>query len=316
MDNQALIQKADMVIGDLASGGLLTTEQSNSFIRNLILAPTILNQARVVAMNSPKREINKIGFGSRILKKAVAATGLSSGDRSKPDLGKVTLDTNEVIAEVRLPYDVIEDNIERGNLNLAGENSVAQPVKGGFKDTIMALIAERAALDMEELALLGDTESGDDFLALNNGWLKQITSNTVNQATATIDRAMFKKGVKAMPPAYLRNRSQFKHFVSHNQETEYRDVYAARETSRGDQLAEGLTPVAAFGSSIVPVGLMPEASGIYTNPKNFIMGIQRKISVEVAKDISARVFIIVLTARIDFKIEEELACVEYTNIGS
>ncbi|MGZ7259879.1 phage major capsid protein, partial [Streptococcus pyogenes] len=67
-------------------------------------------------MNAPQRKINKIGFGSRILRPATSGVALTQGQRSKPDLSQVLINTDEVIAEVRIPYDVIEDNIERGNV--------------------------------------------------------------------------------------------------------------------------------------------------------------------------------------------------------
>ena len=60
---------------------------------------------------------------------------------------------------------------------------------------------------------------------------------------------------------------------------------------------------------------MPGTTGLLTHPMNFIFGIQRQISIEVAKSITERVFIIVLTARLDFQIEEEEAVVKYSNIG-
>ncbi len=134
-------------------------------------------------MSSPQRQINKISFATRILKPAVSNTPLSVGDRSSPTTEQVLLTTKEVIAEVRLPYDVIEDNIERGNIGQMTDTN-GTPTSGGIRDTIMTLIAERAALDLEELALLGDTGSGDPYLALLDGWLIQSTSNVVDLASA------------------------------------------------------------------------------------------------------------------------------------
>jgi len=60
---------------------------------------------------------------------------------------------------------------------------------------------------------------------------------------------------------------------------------------------------------------MPAANGLLTDPKNLIFGIQRQIHIETDKDIRSREYIIVLTARVDFQIEEEEAVVKYTNIG-
>src|SRR6185437_4033913 len=109
-----LLQKADMTIADLvANGGRLQPEDSAVSLRKLIKEPTILRQARVVEMLAPQRKINKIGFGKRILRKAVSSTPLSQSQRSKATTEVIELTTQEVIAQVNLPYDVLEDNIER-----------------------------------------------------------------------------------------------------------------------------------------------------------------------------------------------------------
>lgn len=313
--NQSLLQKADLALSDLASnGGLLQAEQANTFIRKLIKTPTIIREARVVTMAAPQRKINKIGFGSRILRPAVSATALSQADRAKPTTEQVQLNTSEVIAEVRLPYDVLEDNIESAG---TANNETTNTGPGGLRDTLIQLIAERAALDLEELALLGDTSSGDSYLALQNGYLKiaNTFSNIVDAGGATMSKAIFKAGKKAMPDQYLRDVANMRHFVSVDQETEYRDTLADRATALGDALIDGTRAVNAFGAPVMPVPMMPDAKGLYTNSKNLIMGIQRQISLEYDKDITSRVYIIVLTARVALQIEEREAVVLYTNIG-
>jgi len=316
MNNQELIKKADFALSDLANGGLLNPEQSDSFIRKLLVQPTILKQSRVVTMNSPSRKINKIGFATRIMRPAVSATGLSESDRSKPTTGQIELNTKEIIAEIRLPYDVIEDNVERGNINAAGGNSAPTPVSGGIKDTIMDLIAERAALDIEELGLLGDTaHATDDYLALCDGFIKRSTDNVVDQGDAAITKTMFKNGLKAMPDQYLRNLSALRNYVSINNEIEYRDSLSDRETGLGDSVIEGFRGVFGYGVPVEKVALMPSDTGLLTHPLNFIFGIQRQMSIEVDKIITDRVFVIVLTARLDFQVEETEAVVKYANIG-
>ena len=320
--NKQLIQKADWTVGDLTSeGGLLNPEQTDEFIRKLVnVQPTILRDARVVRMNSPTRKINKIGFNTRILFAAPSSgTALGSADRSRPTTEQVTLTTSEVIAEVRLPYDVIEDNIERGSID---DNVAAGPVGGsgvsrdGIKDTIMTLIAERAAIDLEELALLGDTTSGDAYLALQDGWLKLSgVVNLVDNGFATVSKDLFKAGLKTMPDQYLRNLAALRHYVSMDQVIEYRDTFATRETALGDAQLQGTGPVFGFGVPVNAALQLPNAQGLLTNPLNLIWGIQRRITMEVDKDIRTREFIIVLTARVAVEIEEDEAVVKYINIG-
>jgi hypothetical protein len=106
-----------------------------------------------------------------------------------------------------------------------------------------------------------------------------------------------------------------RHFVSVDNEIAYRDSLANRETALGDAQIQGFSPVFGFGVPVEPASLMPAANGLTTNPLNCIFGIQRDIWIETDKDISSRVYIIVLTMRTDFKYEEEEAVVKYTNMG-
>lgn len=320
MTTNSNLLKADIAIGDLtANSGLLNPEQANAFIRKLLIQPTLLSQARKIVMSAPTRKINKIQFASRILKAGFNA-GLSrklddtaNRERSKVTTEQIELNTKEVIAEVRLPYEVIEDNIERGNIGLSRDGGGAS--SGGLVATIMDLIAERAALDLEELAILGDTASADPFLALTDGYLKRFTSNIVNAGGANISRTILKNGSKTLPTQYRRNRAQMAHYLSTEQEIEYRDTLANRETSFGDAQLQSVAPVWGAGTPVEGVGLMPGAQGLLTHPLNLIFGIQRKIHIESDKDIQGREYIIVLSARVDVQVEEELAGVKYTNLG-
>lgn len=320
--NSKIIQKADFTLADLASGGLLNPEQAATFIRKMRTTPTILNQMRTVVMSSPQRNINKIGFGDRILMPATSGVALDpdtspTNRRSKPSTEQVVLTTKELIAEVRLPYDVIEDNIERGNINANNPNGPStEPVSGGFKDTIIQLMAERAAIDLEELFIRGDTGSGDAYLALLDGALASATSNVSDAAGAPISRAIFKNGIKTLPDEYKGMLQSLKHFISMDNFTEYHDTRANRETAGGDLINEQTTNnLWALGTRVEGAAVMPAANGVFTNPQNMIWGIQRQMSMEVDKIITERVFVIVLTMRVDFKYEEEEAVVKYINIG-
>lgn len=316
MNNKRIMEKADVAISDLTSnGGYLTEEQSNVFLRKLMDEPTMLKVARQVVMSSPQKQINKIGFGARVLRPGISGGALSQSDRAKPDFGKVVLNTSEVIAEVRIPYDVIEENIERGSINEtmgAGADSMSPD---GIKGTIIAMLAQRAALDLEELALFGDTANvSDAYLALMDGWLKLSTAHIVNGGGVAITRALFKSGVLAMPPKYMRNPTAMSHYIAFDQEINYRDTLAEKNTPLGDSVIQGTGPVFGQGIVVKPVALMPHASGLLCNPQNLIFGVQRQIQIETDKNISERVYIIVLTAKVDFKVEEIDAVVKYTNI--
>jgi HK97 family phage major capsid protein len=304
---RSLAEKADLAVSNLTTdGGYLNTIQANTFIRMIQEPATLMKLVRMVPMNGPRMEINKIGFATRILKAGPATnTALAAADRSSPTTDKVELLTSPVRAEVHIPYDVLEDNIEQGNL----------------EDTIMSMITERAALDLEELLILGDTTTvGDDFLALQDGILALATTNVVDYTAApvsSIDKDIFRDAKRAMPNKYLRNQAQMRFFFSPNVETEHAYWLAGRETSYGDSrltldYVGQLTP---FGIPLYPVALMPDDKGIFTFPKNFIAGVQRQIMIETDRDIRSQVIIIVVSMRVAFAFEEEEAVVKVDGLN-
>jgi hypothetical protein len=327
MNNQSLIAKADIVLSDLSSnGGLLPPVVARNFIRRLIKTPTLLAQARVIEMPSAQYKAPRIEFASRILRKATQSVALTQAQRSKPTTTEISLNAQEVIAEVQIPYDVMEEAVEQANLNLTDaqrQGNNANAPTDGIRDTIVELIAQRAALDLEELGLLADTtytNGGDaddqDFLSMFNGYLKRADANgnVVDNSSAGVSGAMFKTGLAALPAQFHRNKVAMRHFVSVITELNYRQVLAQRATGLGDSMVTSDQPVMAYGVPLETVHLMPDAKGLLTNPKNLVYGIRRKVNMEFDKDIGTRVYRIVLTARVDVTVEEERAITIYKNI--
>lgn len=309
MREKELLRKADLALSDLTNdGGLMNPEQANRFFRKMIDQPTILKDVRTIPMRRPSMEINKIGFTTRMLRAAnqgaVGSRALSSGDRYKAVTEQITLNTSEVIAEIDLPYEVIEDNIEGGGID-----------NTQFEDTIMDLLAERAALDLEELLIAGDTGSGDAYLALQDGILQLATSNIVNHASAAIDPDLFANMIKALPTKYHRLLNQYRFYLQTTKEIDYRMQVAQRQTQLGDSLLTGKSPVAVLGVGMEAAALMPAANAIMTVPRNIIWGVQRNFRLEFDRIVRERVFVIVLTMRVAIQIEEEDMVVKATNIG-
>jgi HK97 family phage major capsid protein len=312
MSTQEAIRRADLALADLtAGGGVLDPEHQDNFFQKVIDAPTIFREVRSVQMNASEMKIPKIGFGSRVLRVAPnTGTGgaqddgsntrhLLAAQRSKPDFGLVTLATSEFIAEVHLHDDLLEDNIEQE----------------GLIDTIMSLLAERVALDLEELLISGDTASPDPYLAAQDGILKLLTSNVVDAAAAPVSAAVFNSMKKGMPTKYRRNAGALRFYTSMDQESDYRLAVSARGTDLGDAILTGNNPLPVLGIPMRGVALMPEANGVLINPQNIIFGIQRNIRIERERDIRARSWIIVLTMRVAIQLEEEEAAVKLINLG-
>ncbi|CAI6222225.1 phage major capsid protein [Bacillus subtilis] len=309
MTNQEAIRKAEMTLSSLNTGGLMNPTQASAFIRMVQDAPTILKDARVIPMDHDTQKIEKIGFGQRILRAAQEGKGLTTDQKAVPTTSTVNLSTKEVIAEVNITYDTLENNIE----------------KEGLQNTIMQILAERAAVDIEELIVNGDKTSSDPYLAQLDGLRKQAVSHIVDVNGEELTRATFKKGVKAVPSKYLRIPQDFRFYTSPGLEVEWKDRVADRQTNLGDAAVQGGLS-SAFGIPVKGISNMqPYTIGeadattdvsdiILTHPKNIILGFSRNIRIEVDKDIRRRMFVIVLTAKLDSTFEEEDAVAKIVKV--
>jgi len=306
-DNRTILQKADLALADLtAGGGLLKPAQAQKFMRLLIKDSPLMRLATVVPMASPKQQLSKIKFGSRVLRPGQEATALGVADRARPDLSQVELDAKLFKAEVRLSDEVLEDSIERGEL----------------RQTIMEMMAEAISRDMEEVLINGDTLSADPFLAVMDGVLKQATSNVVDAGAAPITKNLLRDMLKTIPSEHLRDKKAMRFLTSVDADLDYRNALAERATAVGDKFLEGDTPVLYSGVPVQPVPLFPENLGagsdqtviLLCNPKNIHVGIWRQIRIESARDISEGTLKIVATLRFDVKYAEEPGVAKAINV--
>ena len=307
LSNRTILEKADLALADLtAGGGILKPAQAQKFMRLLIKDSVLLKMATVVPMASPKQQISKIKFGSRILRPGQEATALAVGDRAKPDLTSVELDAKLFKAEVRLSDETLEDSIERGEL----------------RQTIMEMIAEAISRDMEEIVVSGDTASADPFLATMDGVVKQATSHVVDAAGAHISKNLLADMLKTLPSEHLRDKKSMGFLTSVDADLDYRNALAERATAVGDKFLEGDTPVLYSGVPVQPVPLFPENLGtgndqtviVLCNPKNIQVGIWRQIRIESAREISEGTLKIVATLRFDAKFAEEPGVAKAINV--
>ena len=307
-DAKELLRKADIAISDLVNdGGYLVPEQAKTFIRRLSRQSVIMDQATVIPMAGPTRRIEKIGFNARVLRKGTSATALDAADRVKPALSKQELTTKLIKGETWIPDEVLEDNIE----------------KEAMQKTIIQEMAKQAGLDLDELFLLGDTLSGDDYLALLDGMIKATTSNVYDASGALISKVVVKGAWKTMPVAYRELKSKMRFFTSSDAVAEYADQLGDRGTAAGDKAAiDGMEPKWQ-GMPISEIPIMPQdigtggvlTAGILTNPKNITIGVQRKIRTRWDTDIRAGVVFVVMDLRCDFQWAEEEAVVLVENIA-
>lgn len=157
-----LLSRLDQALKAITTAGLggskLEPEKAQAFVRATEVKAKILPQARRLDMKSHTRDIDRVGFGSRILQAATENT--EPGADSAPTFANNQLVSEELIAVVGITDSALEDNIEREN----------------FEDTLVQMMGERAGVDLEELYMQGDKASADTFLKKIDGWLKRAAA--------------------------------------------------------------------------------------------------------------------------------------------
>lgn len=274
---EQLAMSKSLTTTNLVTGGLLNPAQADAFI-TYMFELTLMTKLRLVRMTTPKQDIDKLGIGTRLLRKATEMTTVT--DATTFTLGKVQLVTQKCVLPWDISRDTYKQNIERS----------------GVADTVQRLMAVQAGNDIEDLAISGDTDSVDGLLSVNDGWLKIAKSSAeTHQVMASgsgITKGFFSRMIKAMPTKYKTRRAELRFYAPPNVVQDYIDGLADRETQLGDALIQEGARALAYGIPIVEVPMLPQdlagtyvgatgnhADVLLTFPENFITGVLEDIVV-------------------------------------
>ena len=304
MANKDLLEKVvnTTQIG-AGSGGILNAKQSNKFLDYLYDQSVLIKTARMVRMNEPTIDIDKIALGTRIMRKA--SEGVDDGVNADPTFSKISMTTVKLRLDWELTTEGLEDNI-------AGDS---------LEDHVASLMARQTANDLEDLFIHGDTTSSDSLLKSLDGWRKRARAHAtvVDAAGANLTRSVFDSALRQMPNKYLQRRSELAWTTSSSLLQDYvwsltvsnsnggtTGTEAVVNSTLGDLIinsgmggaqggAGGVSPVNGvrpFGIGLYEIPLYEETeAGTYsgatgdhgvvelTFPKNRIVGIQREIKI-------------------------------------
>jgi HK97 family phage major capsid protein len=274
-DNKAiqreLVQKADMALADIAPGGLFNALQATKFYK-VALEKTVLSKLVTVKMMSRNiLEQPKMLWTGRVLYPGSVGTALPSAYRSKPSFDKVTLTANLFRAEVAMPEEMLEDQIETKS----------------FKSSVQAMAAEKIGIDIEDILIKGDTSSADPTLAVMNGLLALVTTSTYNAGGARATPTLWRSMLDLMPSAF-RGNGKPRFFASEQTVSDWDAWLEARADSLGAAALLGTTDTLKYRrKEIVEVPRMPEdlgvssneANAVYGDPKGVWLGFQRQLKV-------------------------------------
>ena len=281
------------------SGGILNAKQANRFIDFVFDQSVLMKTARVVRMNEPTVDIDKVDIGQRIMRKATEGT--DDGSNADPTFSKISMTTVKLRLDWELTTEGLEDNIEGDSL----------------EDHVASLMARQTANDLEDLLIHGDTSlTSEALLKALDGWrtLARADAVVVDAAGANLTRSVFDSALREMPNKYLQRRSQLAWSTSSSLLQDYiwsltLDVSATGGPSAGSVMGDAIvnaglggaqggvgtayvSGVRPFGIPLLEVPLYEETeTGTYTGasgnhgvveltfPNNRIVGMQRDIVV-------------------------------------
>ena len=278
-NSRTIIKKAAADTSALGTGGKMNAEQASQFITYMQDSSSFLKKVNFIKMLKTTRDLDSLEVNKRALRRQKenaenAATGTVTHKRR-------TLSAVGVI----MPYDV--------TIQYLKEN-----IQGQKADTKLAqMFAKQFANDSVELAFLGDETDSDNFININNGWIKIAKSDSdthkveTNSSTDYLN-TVFPALLDAMPTKYYslytdEDKSKIKIFCSTSVNRKYKQQLQSRNTALGDALITGGKNVSYDGFEIVPVAFMPDDVQIVTPYENLIYGIYGQ-SLEVYHDVKPR----------------------------
>jgi hypothetical protein len=295
------VDKADMELSDLTSGGRLKPEQLKQYIRVAIKKSVLMSMVRVTTIPTPEYELPKMTTLGEVMHPLVSGAALAESERSKVGLDYVQLAAKGGKAEVDIPREVLEDQIERG----------------AFKGSIMAYLGEHTSRDLENQMINGDTTgSGTAWIKLQNGAIARTTTNTSSEGGVTLDKDVLRNLDEAMPEEFD-EQPNMAYFTNRYARNSYRQYISDRTGGLSDAIIDG-TAKKELGYQDRPIKKIPlfpnnlgtgtdETRVMLLSPKNLIYAFYRKVTLDTEFAVRAQKYIIVLTLRSAIQFEHEPA---------
>lgn len=270
--NVEIVRKADLSVSQLASdGGKMPIEKAREFFARAISQSKILPLLRYEEMMADEKELPDLAFAGRVLKPKSSGDALPASDRVRPSIGKGTLQAKEFGFEVKVPRDVLEENIE-------GE---------GMTNTLQGQLEIAIARDVEDIVLNGDTASADAFLAKMDGLIKLCATNTIAAGGVNLSDSVLEDLYLTMPKEARGAIDKLVVLTSNTAEFRWKRSFAARMTAFADDLAKSGGSLPFHAIPVMGADLMPETLGggsnetvaLLVHKENAAYGFRRQVRI-------------------------------------
>lgn len=256
--NGSLIKKVNevMTTAGLSTGGLLPTEKSDKFISNIFGLSRLSEKVTTFSFESKDKKLSMLDLDSRIV--YPKTEGLRTGRYAGYATSDVTLTPKPWKVVLKMSYESLEQNIERGN----------------FQRTLLDSVSKRIGENLEQFALNGDIlgpsiasttydpRNGEDgyrvldaFHALVNGWLRQADDQVHDALYDNNMAEIFNDMINALPESAKVNEEYLRFFVPSKLKRQFIAQLATRNTVLGDQMMTGAVKTTYGGLEIIHLPL-------------------------------------------------------------
>ncbi|MBE6845041.1 MAG: hypothetical protein E7508_04910 [Ruminococcus sp.] len=278
-NNRTIISKAAIDTSALGNGGKMSAQQADKFLTYMQDYSSILSKVNFIKITKTTRDLDSLEVSRRALRRQAEnadnpATGTANQLRR-------TLNAVGVVMPYDVSFQYLKENIEGKNAN----------------DTLAKLFAQQFANDTVELAFIGDESSSDDFININNGWIKIARDDSDTHKFDTVGstdylNVVFPGLLASMPTKYYslytqEDKSKIKILCSPGVNRAYKRQLQERNTALGDAIITGGKNINYDGFEIVPVAFIPDEVQIVTPYENLAYGIFGP-SLEVYHDVVPR----------------------------
>ncbi|MBP9820222.1 phage major capsid protein [Candidatus Woesebacteria bacterium] len=296
------------------AGGILSPEQSRTFIDYVWDATVLANDGRKVTMRANTQEIEKVNVGERVIRAANQADGTYTN--AGATFSKVELTTTKIRLDWEVSTESLEDNIEGGAL----------------EDHLVRLMTNAFANDLEDLAINGDGSTGN-FLSIMDGFVNQVTTGgDAHEAVVTVSNnewspEVLESVIHALPRKYRALKSGLKFYAGTdtfagivkengtNADAIWTEDSRNQWLSGNGQTFGGARGTRALGVPVLEVPYFPDDYVELTFPQNRVWGFQRDIKVN--REYKIKKDTIEYTVFVRFGITwEELDSVAFADAGA
>lgn len=230
-----LINKA-LETSSFLNGGRLNRKQQAVYEEYIRGTGDMMENIDLRFTDRLRGQIDKMGFGSHVLYSHSENTNFT--DTEEPAFKKDEYSLQKLTGAFDISYEAMVENIEKEN----------------FRSHLINSFLEKAAYDVSEVAVNGDTTSSDSLLDAMNGFYKLSDSGHIYDAGgAEISRSVFHKAFRTMPREFRRKRN-LRWFMNSVLQDDYVEVLGNRATALGDVNATSSGVIAkAIGIPVVTV---------------------------------------------------------------